>query len=90
MAQEGLLRFTMRNSLARPLMLKVAFNAWGSRFDPALEPRYVYLAPETSQQVDIPVRVVKRRDVSAARVGMRMWEVNGPFVPIFQKLYINF
>ena len=90
MAQEGLLRFTMRNSLARPLMLKVAFNAWGSRFDPVLEPRYVYLAPETTQQVDIPVRVVKSRDISAARVGMRMWEVNGPFVPIFQKLYINF
>lgn len=90
MAQEGLLRFTMRNPLARPLMLKVAFNAWSSRFDPDLEPRYIYLAPEATRQVDIPVRVVKSRDISTARVGMRMWEVNGPFVPIFQKLYINF
>ena len=90
MAQEGLLRFSMRNPLDRPLLLKVAFNAWGSRFDPEVAPRYVYLAPEATKQVDIPVRVVKSRETAAARVGMRLWEVNGPFVPIFQKLYITF
>lgn len=89
-SQEGLLRFSLRNPLSRPLMLKVAFNAWGSRLEPELEPRYVYLAPEEGKQVDIPVRVVKNRDTPTARIGMRMWEVHGPFVPIFQKLYITF
>jgi hypothetical protein len=88
--QEGLLRFSLRNPLPRPLMLRVAFNAWNSRLEPELGPRYVYLAPEEGKQVDIPVRVVKSRDTSTARIGMRMWEVHGPFVPIFQKLYITF
>jgi hypothetical protein len=36
------------------------------------------------------VRVVKSQANSLVRVGMRMWEINGPFVPIFQKLYITF
>ena len=89
-AQEGLLRFQMRNPLARPLMLKVTFNAWGARFDPAIESRLVYLAPDASKQVDLPVRVIKSRETTSARLGMRMWEVNGQFVPIFQKLYITF
>ena len=89
-AQEGLLRFSLRNPLPRPLMLKVAFNAWGSRLEPELEPRFVYLAPEEAKQVDIPVRVVKSRETSAARIDMRMWEVHGPFVQIDQKLYVSF
>ena len=89
-AQEGLLRFQLGNPLARPLMFKVAFNAWFARFDPPVPPKLVYLEPGTTKQIDLPVRVVKSQANSLVRVGMRMWEINGPFVPIFQKLYITF
>ena len=71
-------------------MFKVAFNAWFARFDPPVPPKLVYLEPGTTKQIDLPVRVVKSQANSLVRVGMRMWEINGPFVPIFQKLYITF
>jgi len=87
-AQEGTLRVKLRNSLERPLMVRLRFEAWFGTFDPPLEPVFVYIEPGNTAQHDLPVRIVKNRDRPEVRVDMRMREVHGGFVPTFQKLYI--
>ncbi|MCZ6533208.1 MAG: hypothetical protein O7A08_09620 [SAR324 cluster bacterium] len=89
-AQEGLLRVRLRNPLSRPLMLRVTFNVWFAKFEKPPEEKLVFLDPGESKRLDFSVRAVKATIHPAMRVGMRMWEVNGPFIPIFQKLYVSF
>ncbi len=87
---EGLLRFQLRNPLQRPLMVRVAFNVWFARFEAEPEAKLVFLEPGATSRIDFPARVVKNQSRASVRVDMRMWEVNGPFIPIFQKLYVTF
>ena len=84
--QEGVLRFALRNPSQRPLLVLVEFDAWYGRFDPLLQPQYLYVEPLGEAGLDLPVRAVSVRGRPPLRVDVRMREVNGAFVPLFQLL----
>jgi hypothetical protein len=87
-AQEGVLRFRIENSLARPLLLSLDAVAWFGRLEDAPPPRFIYLKPGESQQIDQPVRVVGPREPGRVRIDLRAREVNGTAVPLVNKLYV--
>ena len=64
----------------------VEFDAWYGRFDPFLQPQYLYVEPLGEAGLDLPVRAVTVRGRPPLRVDVRMREVNGAFVPLFQLL----
>ncbi len=88
-ALEGTLRVRLRNPLQRPLLVRIRYEAWFGRFDPPPRAALLYVEPGEAARHDLPVRIVRRRERESVRVDLRMWEVQGAFVPTFQKLYIG-
>lgn len=87
--QEGMLRIRISNHLQHPLLLQVEFDPWGGEFDPSPEPDLLFLESGQSLGLDRPVRLIAVKNGLPVRVDLRIREVGGPPVPIFQKLYIT-
>ena len=86
--QEGVLRFALRNPSQQPLLVQVEFDAWYGRLEPFSEPQYLFVESFGEAGLDLPVRAVTVRGGPPLRVDVRMREINGAFVPLFQQLRI--
>jgi hypothetical protein len=85
---EGVLRYRVENTQTRPLLLSLDTAAWFGRLEEAPARRFVYLKPGESVQVDLPVRVVAPKEPGRVRIDLRAREVNGPRIPLVNKLYV--
>lgn len=85
---EGLARVRLANPLQRPLLLRVSLDAWFGHFTEPPRPAWVYLEPQASQTIDIPVTPQGSLERPEIRLDLRLAEVNGPFIPSFHKLYL--
>ena len=84
----GVLRVEMRNPRPEPILVELNFDAWSGSFSPDPPPAYLFIEGEQTGQVEVPVEAVWQQD-QPLRVDMRMREVNGANVPVFQKLFIE-
>ncbi len=88
LTEEGVLRYRVENSQTRPLLLALDTVAWFGRLQDVPPRRFLYLKPGESMQVDVPIRVVGAKEPGRVRIDLRAREVNGPPIPLVNKLVI--
>jgi hypothetical protein len=88
LAEDGVLRYRVENTQARPLLLALDTVTWFGRLEESPPRRFVYLKPGESVQIDLPVRVVGAKEPGRVRIDLRAREVNGPRIPLLSKLYV--
>jgi hypothetical protein len=88
LVQDGVLRYKLENTLARPLLVSVEAAAWFGRLEETPPRRYIYLRPGEAVQVDQPIRVSGPREPGRVRIDLHISEVNGGRLPMIAKLYV--
>jgi hypothetical protein len=85
---EGLARVRLLNPLERPLLLIVALDAWYGRFRDPPGSAWVYLEPNATTTLDLPVAPQGALTRPQMRMDLRLREVDGRVIPGFHKLYL--
>jgi len=85
---EGLARVRLLNPLQRPLLLRLWLDAWFGRFRDPPNDAWVYLEPNSSTTVDLPVAPQGYPERAQIRLDLRLEEVDSAILPSIHKLYL--
>ncbi len=85
---EGLARVRLLNPLQRPLLLRIALDAWFGRFRDPPGDAWVYLEPSSTLTVDLPVAPQGTLERAQVRLDLRLEEIDHGILPGLHKLYL--
>ena len=88
-AMKGFARVRLANPLEQPMLFRISLNIWFGRFEQAPAPVWIYLAPQATESVDLPVSVAGALDAAAIRLDLRLAHFDGSPIPIYHKLYLS-
>ncbi len=84
-----MLRLRLRNPEPRPLLVAASFDAWAGRIEPRPGVGYLYMEPEGTASLDLPVRLIKPEGEPPLRLDLRLRELHASLTPAYQKLYVS-
>lgn len=85
---EGLARVRLLNPLQRPLLLRISLDAWFGRYRDPPGDAWVYLEPNATVTVDLPVAPQGYAERPQVRLDLRLEEIDGGYLPGIHKLYL--